>query len=440
MISVTVVLLLCIACSQTPKPLFSPLPLPEIPEMEMEGMDTYYRQAWSLLLSGKPDMALAELKQSRSSERVVYTGFGYVYLVKKNFPLSEKNFRKALSLAQDDLMAQSGLGLLYEMTGENEKAFTCFKAVKTQYPDNAWIEIRYDRLRILMTEAHVNKAEAEKNSGNKDAYLNELEKAQYYSPEMVEIAQKIAARYQETGHPEKAINAYRQLLRKDPHNEFYLETLAQIYETLNAYDNALILYRRLLDLKPNDPQIHRKAAQVKKAFDESNWPIELKGIFFKEQLNREDTAALIGLYFPSILKEPQRLIISDISGSFAFKDIIRVCASGIMDVRPDHRFDRFGLLSRGQSALILDRLIKLAKEQGRILDFQPVMGYKPPADIPSTHRDYQTITSLLSIGIIELDDSNQFHPMDPVRPDELINALKKIEMTMSFAGHEERDE
>ncbi len=420
------------ACTQTPKPLFSPLPLPELSQSEARELDSHYRQAWSLLLGGVPDRALAELKQSRSPDSYIYTGFGYIYLVKRNYSLAEKNFKRALNSAEDDLMAQSGLGLLYEMMGKNDEAFALFKSVKRKYPDHSWVEMRYDRLRVLLTEERLKMAEAAKNSGSDERYLSELEKAQFYSPDMTEIAQKVAARYQEMGHPEKAVSAYRQLLKRDPHNTLYLQTLAGIYVSMKAYDNALILYRRLLDLNPNDEQIRARIEQVKQAFGESNWPRELKGIFFKEQLNREDTAALIGLYFPSVLSEPQRLIISDIAGSFAFKEIIRVCASGIMDVRPDHRFDRFGLLNKGQYALILDRLIKAIRERGRTLDFQPISDYTPPQDIPPTHKDYQIIISLLSIGLIDLDMTNQFHPLDPVHPDELINSLKKIEMAMSF--------
>ena len=432
LISLTLAAILASACAQSVRPQFSPLPLPDVPEQNKTGMDEHQLQAWRFLLDGAPDRALSEFKQSRSDENSIYAGFGYVYLVKRNYSLAEKNFKKALSYSSQDFMAQAGLGLLYEQVGRNEEAFALFKAIKTQYPDNTWVEVRYDRLRVVLTQAHLTRAEAHKNSGDEVRYLYELERAQYFSPEMSDISLKIAALYRETGHPEKAVNAYRQLLRRDPHNEKYLQSLAEIYTSTKAFDNALILYRRLLDLNPDSVLLREKIEMVKKAFDESAWPKELKGIFFKEQLNREDTAALIGLYFPSVLSEPQRLIISDINGSFAFREIIRVCASGIMTVRPDHRFDRFGLLDRGQSAIILDRLIRLIREKGRVLDFQPVSGYTPPQDIPPTHKDYQTITSLLSIGLLELDSTNQFHPLERVHPDELINALKKIEIAIRF--------
>lgn len=432
-------IILLSGCAQAPRPQFSPLPLPELSEQDKTSTDSHHQLGWNLLLSGEPDKALKELKLSRSPDRAVFTGFGYVYLVKKNYLLSEKNFRKALAAAPDDMMAQSGLGLLYEMMGKSEEAFSMYRAIKKLYPNNPWAESRYDHLRAVLTEMQIKKAESAKNSGDSERYLRELERAQYYSPEMSEIALKIAARYQEMGMPEKAIYAYRQLIKSDPHNQVYLQNLAQIYVSMKAFDNALILYRQLLDLNPNDEQIKEKCEQVKKAFDESAWPHELKSIFYKEQLNREDTAALIGLYFPSILSDPQKpLIISDISGSFAFADIIKVCASGIMTVRPDHRFDRFGLINRGLVALILDRLIKVITESGRTLDFQPIRDFTPPHDILPTHRDYQTITSLLSINLLELDESNQFRPLDTVHPDELINALKKIEMVMRFVEKDER--
>ncbi len=437
---VIVMMLVVSACTQAVKPRFSPLPLPEFPEQEKtEHFDARYRQAWQMLLGGEPDRALAELKSSRSPEKSVYSGFGFVYLVKKNYPLSEKNFKRALQLAEDDPMALAGLGLLYELTNRNEEAFDLFRTVKKLYPGNPWTEIRYDRLRVILTEDHVKKAETAKNAYNDEEYIRELEKAQYYSPEMTDLSLKLAAQYREMGKPEKAVLAYRQLMKNDPYNPLYLKNLAEIYDAKQEYDNALILYRRLLDLNPNDQLIQEKIKAVEKAFDESAWPKELKGIFFKEQLNREDAAALLGLYFPSVFSNPQRLIISDISSSYAFREIIKVCGSGVMTVRPDHRFDRYGLLDRSQSALILDRLIRLIQDKGRTVDLQPVTDFTPPRDIPPTHRDYQIISGLLSVGLMELDETMQFRPLDPVNPDEFINALKRIELAVHFNDEPETE-
>ena len=103
-----------------------------------------------------------------------------------------------------------------------------------------------------------------------------------------------------------------------------------------------------------------------------------------------------------------------------------------MKVRPDHRFDRYGLLDRGRSALILDRMIRLLREKGRVVDLQPIADYTPPRDIPPTHRDYQVITGLLGVGLLKLDESMQFRPLDPIHPDEFINALKRIELAIQF--------
>lgn len=426
-------LLLLTACSQVHRPLFSPLPLPEMSPEEKGSLDENQEQAWTYLLTGDPDKALNEFKKSRSSELNSYTGFGFVYYIKKNYTLAEKNFRKALAIQPDDLMAQAGLGLLFEAIGKNEGAFAQYRSIKRTHPSNPWVQIRFDRVRVLLTEMHITLAEQAKNNGNLDVYLQELLKAQSYSPDLTDVSLKIATRFQELGQPDKAISAYRQLLRNDPQNPAFIEKLAETYLALKQYDNALIFYRRLLDFNPEDEVLKARVEEVKKAFDESSWPREMKNIFFKAQLNREDTAALIGRYFPSVLAEPQRpLIISDISGSYAFKDIIRVCANGIMTVRPDHRFDRFGLLDRGQGALVLNRLLMLISDRGYILQLEPDPNFVPPHDIPTTHRDYQTITTLISLGLINLDQSSQFHPQAPVTPDEMINALKRIEMAIQF--------
>jgi hypothetical protein len=89
-------------------------------------------------------------------------------------------------------------------------------------------------------------------------------------------------------------------------------------------------------------------------------------------------------------------------------------------------------MDRGQAVLILNRLLHLIRERGLLLELEPLSDFVPPHDIPPTHRDYQAISALLSLGLISLDADNQFHPQRPVSPDEMINALKRIEMTIQF--------
>ncbi|UCH98007.1 MAG: tetratricopeptide repeat protein, partial [Candidatus Aminicenantes bacterium] len=340
-----------------------------------------------------------------------------------------RNFEKALAINPGNLQAQFGVATMHELLKENEKAFRIYSKLRTSYPENAWIKVRYDSIKTIETENYLKRAEQYKNNNQVEAYISALETASRYSPEMIDIKVQIADFFNSRQQYEQAARQYEKVLEKLSHNEEILMKLAEVYENMSRFDSALVIYRKMQEQKPGDLAISNKINELKIKFHESNLPPKFRNIYFKNDINREELAALIGHYFERYLETRPPVIITDIGGSFAKEYIIKVCTLEIMNLRPDHSFDRFTEINRATLAVVIKALLKYLEKsaQGAYdMQFHPLEEVIEPADISPLHKDYQTIKFLVNAGIMKLAAGNRFHPTRQVSPSEVLEAIKKI--------------
>ena len=401
-----------------------------IPELESSlDNDSYYIEGWKKLKEGKPGEAIKNFEQSSSVDEKLYVGYGYAFLAQNKLGIARRNFEKALEINPGSLQAQFGLAEMHELLNEKKKAFQVYSKLRTLYPANAWIKVRYDSIKTSETEKYLKEAELFKRENQEDAYINALETASWYSPEMIDINVEIADFFNSKQQYQQAVNQYEKVLEKLPHKWELLIKLADVYEKMNRFDSALVIYRKMQELRPGDLHISNKINELKIKFYELNLPPKFKNIYFKSEINREELAALLGFYFDKYLGSRPPVIITDISGSFAKEYIIKVCSLEIMNLRPDHSFDRFSTINRAALAVVIDALLKyLEKNALGVYDmqFHPLDEVIEPADISPLHKDYETIKFLLNSGILKLDKQNHFNPTRNVSPYEVLETIKKI--------------
>ena len=393
---------------------------------ETEFYDSPYMEGWNQLKEGNPDMAMENFNQSNVEDEKLFVAFGYTLMLQKKMTLSRQNFRRALEINPDNINAELGLATLFELSDDVERAFRMYGHLRAKYPDNAWIKLRFDHIRSSQTQYYLNKAE-ELKSRNDDAYIRALEKAASYSEDIIEIKIRIADYYYQDRQYENAAFHYEKIIEKIPNREDILFKLGWIYEQMKKYDSALIVYKRILDLKPGDKELTDKVSKLKIKFYESNLPVKFKNIFFKYYLNREDLAALLGHYFDRYLKiESVPIIITDISGSFARDQIIKLCTLKIMDVRPDHRFQRHTDIDKSSLAVILYTLTRYLEKQDYSVKINPLDEAIEPADISPLHKYYEIIKFVVNAQFMKLDSENRFNPTDKVSPSEALISIRKL--------------
>lgn len=403
-----------------------------IPDLDpTDQNDSYYEEGWQALKNGRPKIALQKFQQSTVKDEKLYVAYGYTFLTQNRYGYARRNFHKALELNPENLQAELGLATLYEIMKDVEKAFTAYSRLLAMYPENAWIKVRYQKIKSTQTEYFLNKAEQYKIENKTGKYIQALHSASRYSPEIIEIKVKIADYYNDKGQYEEAVLHYEKVLEKLPNKEEVLVKLATVYEQMDKIDSAVMIYKSLLEIKPGDINIINKINELKIKFYESDLPAKFKEIFFKKTINREDMAALLGFYFQRYLETDRApVIIRDIAGSYAKEYIIRICTLGIMEVRPDHSFDRFSNIPRASFAVVLDALLKYLKARGYTVKITPLEEVIEPIDISPLHKYYKIIKFLVNTRIMQLDSENRFNSTHPLSPTEVIASIKRILFNM----------
>lgn len=399
-----------------------------IPDIDAaEANDSYYKEGWQALKEGKPRIAMQKFQQSTAADEKLYVAYGYTLLMQNKYNLAQRNFRKALDLNPESLRAELGLAAIYELLNDTQKAFNAYSRLLAMYPENARVKVRYQKIKSTETEYHLNQAERYRAENKMEKYIESLRSASRYSPEIIEIEIKIADYYRDEGRYEEAVLHYEKVLEKLPNKEDVLVKLAQVYEQMEKIDAAVMVYKTLLQLKPGDLTIINKINNLKVKFFESDLPAKFKEIFFKTVVSREDLAALLGFYFQRYLEtDKSPVILRDIGASFAKEYIIKVCTLGIMDIRPDHSFDRFSDVNKASFAVVLDALLKYLQQRGRTVKITPIEEVVEPADISPLHKHYRIIKFLVNTRIMQLDSENRFDSMQALSPADAIASIKKI--------------
>lgn len=398
-----------------------------IPELNTtQYNDTAYTEGWKLLKEGSPAEALKRFQESNVTDEKLYVGFGYAFLAENKLSFARKNFEKALALNPDNLEARFGMATMYELLKDVDRAFEIYSQLRTQYPENAWVKVRFDFIKSTRTQFYLEQARQYQEENNNLQYIESLKKVLSYSPDLIDVETEMAEYYSARGEYGSAERHYENIVQHFPNKEAILLKLAEVYEKDRKIDSAVVIYRKLLELKPGDLAYINKVNDLKVKFYEINMPEKFKNIFFKQEISREELAALIGHYFEKYLEIRQPVIITDISGSFAMKQIISVCTLGIMKVRPDHSFDRFSVIDRAAFAVVISRLLDYLKDRGYRVEFAPPDEFIEPGDVSQLHKDYGIIKLMVNSDLVKLDDEGRFNPTAKVTPAEVLLSIRRI--------------
>ncbi len=401
----------------------------DIPEMDNKGYsDEFFKEGWEQLKIGKIDLAYEKFKESNSKDYKLYNAFGYVYLLKNKPSNALRNFKKSLKLKEDNVQAEYGLAMIREIGNDIKGAFKIYSEIILKYPDSEWAKKKYKLIKDRETKIHLENAEKYLMANKDENYIKSLKLASEYSPEKTELKVKIGEYYYNKNNFEKASEYFEYALESNPEDIEIMRKLAGSYENGENINSAIIIYKRLLNLLPEDLSITNKINDLKIKFQEIDLPVKFKDIFFKDNINREELAALIGHYFKKYLFfEGQPVILTDIKGSFAKDHIIKVCSSGIIKGSPNHRFNRFKLITRAFFSTVATSLLKYLKEKsGLELYFTPLVNKPEPTDISPLHKDYKKIMFLLNSQILYLDDEGNFNPTEQISPSDVMISLRKI--------------
>ncbi len=196
-----------------------------------------------------------------------YFALAKLYFRYKKFKKSRLKLGEAITLAPDEIEYKILFAKLYYETDGVDAAIGYLRGILQRYPDNAKIlgEIAIYYYRSGQIKAFERYKKKIDNLFNKDA--------DFYA-----FLFKMA---QIEGEKEKAIEYGLQVIRLSSNNIELMMELGSLYVEVNAYNDAINIFKGVVDRVPNYPKVHYylssiylKQNKLKEAEDEANAEIE----------------------------------------------------------------------------------------------------------------------------------------------------------------------
>jgi tetratricopeptide (TPR) repeat protein len=152
----------------------------------------------------------------------------------------EASFKQKISEHPDDLRGYEALGLLYERTGQLDKALDSYK--------------KYFGEKINSANAYDFLGQFFARNKKTDLAIQYFEKAVKLEPNNATFMSNLAGPYLETKQFTKAIEIYKKAMQMEPNNEMYHLRLANAYMMSGKENEAIIECEEILKNKPGQKQ------------------------------------------------------------------------------------------------------------------------------------------------------------------------------------------
>jgi tetratricopeptide (TPR) repeat protein len=355
-----------------------------------------YDKLWSQFVAAKSDSQLARdldkfIKKQKSFDPAV-TLQAYMELYKGNDTGAAQKFLQAFSMNPSNRIAlfySAELAYAHQEYSQANRFYSLLLSVDSTRTD---VEPKRERALLLATDQLLRSAER----AEKDDRLSDAEQL------------------------------YKQALTILPNDATLHLRLADLLVKESKLDEAAGQRKTSEELRPRHTDVVRNNPEPKgdDLDDLGRWGNEI-GIFREIQaasnVTRERVAAIIVRYFPQITERPQTpQIVTDIETSWARSEIQTVVDLGLMDTFANHTFDPGALVSRGDFATALARLIQ-------ILGLPPVTGAPiQTPDVAATNTQYSDIQLVLGHGLMTLQDPGVFGVSDNVSGQDAIRAAGRL--------------
>ncbi|MGB9873963.1 MAG: SPOR domain-containing protein, partial [Hydrogenobacter sp.] len=188
--------------------------------------------------------------QLSPKEPKVWNALGLAYMEAKEFQKAESAFQKALEVDPSYTEAKMNLGILYYNTKDYQRAkSTLLEALK----DEAFSQKHM---------AYYYLAKVYKELGERDMYLDSLEKATAYNPLFLEAQMELAQEYEKEGNYIKARDVYNTLLNNNVDSPIVLLGLARVNFELGNYDASKNIIKTIIERKDTDSLVKNQAYEL----------------------------------------------------------------------------------------------------------------------------------------------------------------------------------
>jgi len=390
-----------------------------------------HRAAWQILQSGDAKAAERDFSAILKQAPAFYpaeAGLGYAALARKDAAAALPHFDAALARNLGYAPALAGKGEALLSLGRTDAATEAFQSALTADPALTSLRGRIDVLKFRGVQQNIESARKAAEAGKPDEARRGYLAAIAASPESAFLYRELAAIEHKAGDDQSALAHSQQASTLDPSDTRALMLTGEILEARSEWAKAADAYAAANAVEPSDAVAARIALIREKAAFEA-MPPEYRTIETSPTVTRAQLAALLGTRLGDLLRRAAvtPVVVTDGRSNWAAPWIQSVTRAGVMEPFPNHTFQPNTIVSRGDLAQAVSRVLALiGAEKPRL-----AAKWREPrpkfADIGSAHPMYPVAARAVSSGVMAALDGETFRLTRPATGAEARDAVSKLE-------------
>ncbi len=396
--------------------LLSPLP---------KNVEKDYDKLWLRFRAGKDDAKLMKdadklLKKNPTQVALIILE-SYLDIYNNRRSDGEAKLEKAYDIAPFNRIVLSYLSEFAFSRGEYARASDLYTRLLEVDPSRIDVEPKKQKALLVATENLIrNASDAEASDHFADAEFL-YQQALRIAPREPSLHEKLGELFGKQKKWDQALIEF-QKEREFSGSPAEADTrIAEALANLGRTEEARVILERLKRSGNMDNALEAKVAELT---DIGRWGQDIK--IFREiqeapELSRAQAAAMLARYFPQIGEFRQTSqVITDVQGSWALPEILVTVGVGLFDLRPNHSFDPSAAITRVEFAAAAARLARLIRVA--VPPAPPV----PATDVGPSHTFYREVQVVLTLGLMEIDDSGTFNVNGTVSGESAVRAIEQL--------------
>jgi tetratricopeptide (TPR) repeat protein len=355
-------------------------------------------------------------------------GLGYVSLARSDYKAAVIHFDRALAASAAYAPALAGRGEALLAQGQNQQALASFEAAVAADPQLGALRSRIEVLRFRGLQDSVAAARKAAEAGKLVEARVAYEHALAASPDSPFLYREIAAVERLEGNLPGALEHALKAATMDPTDTRAFILIGEIYEALGEYLKAADAFGSAVVLEPGEALDRRiDGLREKAAF--AAMPEEYRSIETSPSVTRAQIAALVGVQLDGLLKRSRRrnaVVMTDTRGNWASPWIQSVTRAGVMEAYPNHTFQPWGTVRRGDLATIASRALSVIAAENPRLGASWRNARRRFPDLSPAHLTYPAASLAVESGVMQTADDGSFHLTRPVTGAEAVAAVKTL--------------
>jgi tetratricopeptide (TPR) repeat protein len=395
-------------------------------------------RGWRFLQTGdlrNAERAFRDVLRRTPSFYPADAALGFTWLAQGADAEALQAFDRALRQQTTYLPALVGRAeALLELDREAD-AYDTYRRVLAVAPDHPVALRRVEVLGFRAVQREVAAGRAARTAGDLVAAREAFTRALDASPDSAFLYRDLADIARALDDPADAVRLLDQAIVLDDNDATAFAMRGDLRERLGDVDGAMADYRRALDLDGALDDVRGRLARIEASRAEAALPAEFKAIREVERLTRGDLAALLAMRVPALLDARRpAVVITDARRHWAQASILDVVRAGAMDVYPNHTFQPGGVVTRGDLATTVSRLLLALAARAPAAAQAWQQARLTFDDVRPGNALYPSISRSVAAGVLEPVDGSTFGMRRAVTGSEGVEAVERLAALIERAG------